>query len=252
MQSQMQAQLDTNRKSISHPGSIGDALENVWIDWLRTYLPSRYQVDKAIVIDATGETSDQIDVVIYDQHFTPFVFNQNGFKYIPAEGVYAVFEVKPELSKEYIKYAGGKVASVRKLQRTSANMINSGNVFPARPLTEIIGGILSSTNPISKDTTIKSHINALLDLETLDLSCAATNMVIKVDYDKIYKGTKGIAQNQLNNEIQDYYRTRVLKTIHLQKGDNVLIKFFLQLLEYLQQRIGTVAAIDLNAYLKQA
>lgn len=38
-----------------------------------------------------GMTSHQIDIVIYDNWFTPFIFSQNGFHYIPAEGVYAVF-----------------------------------------------------------------------------------------------------------------------------------------------------------------
>lgn len=92
MQGQMQSQLSTNREFIYHPGSKGDALENAWIEWLQNYLPNRYSVDKAIVIDYHGNTSDQIDIVIYDNWFTPFIFNQNGFKYIPAEGVYAVLK----------------------------------------------------------------------------------------------------------------------------------------------------------------
>ena len=51
LQNQMSAQLNTNREFINHPGSKGDALENAWIEWLREYLPNRYCVDKAIVID---------------------------------------------------------------------------------------------------------------------------------------------------------------------------------------------------------
>lgn len=66
LQKQMSAQLSTNRDFIEHPGSKGDALENAWIEWLRKYLPSRYCVDKAIVIDHEGNTSQQIDIVIYD------------------------------------------------------------------------------------------------------------------------------------------------------------------------------------------
>lgn len=76
MQGQMQSQLSTNREFIHHPGSKGDALENAWIEWLQNYLPNRYSVDKAIVIDYHGNTSDQIDIVIYDNWFTPFIFNQ--------------------------------------------------------------------------------------------------------------------------------------------------------------------------------
>ena len=75
LQGQMQAQLSTNRDFITHPGSKGDALENAWIEWLRTYLPNRYSVDKAIVIDCEGNTSQQMDIVIYDNWFTPFIFS---------------------------------------------------------------------------------------------------------------------------------------------------------------------------------
>lgn len=74
LQSQMNAQLNTNRAFINHPGSKGDSLENAWIEWLRKYLPNRYSVDKAIVIDHEGNTSHQIDIVIYDNWFTPFIF----------------------------------------------------------------------------------------------------------------------------------------------------------------------------------
>lgn len=102
LQSQMTSQLNTNREFILHPGSKGDSLENAWIEWLQKYLPNRYSVDKAIVIDHEGNTSHQIDIVIYDNWFTPFIFSQNGFHYIPAEGVYAVFEVKP-IFKEVLK-----------------------------------------------------------------------------------------------------------------------------------------------------
>ena len=141
LQQQMISQLNTNRKFITHPGSKGDALENAWIDWLRTYLPSRYSVDKAIVIDSEGNTSHQIDIVIYDNLYTPFMFSQNGFHYIPAEGVYAVFEVKPDIQgtsagKSHIEYAAEKIESVRALNRTSTNMINSGRKFDPRPLTK--------------------------------------------------------------------------------------------------------------------
>ena len=71
----MQTSLNVNRMHIGHPGSKGDATEQRWIDFLRTYLPNRYKVDKAIVIDSTGNVSEQMDVVIYDAIYTPFIFN---------------------------------------------------------------------------------------------------------------------------------------------------------------------------------
>ena len=72
LQSQMQGVLATNSKFIAHPGCEGDSLENAWIELLRKYLPNRYSVDKAMVIDYQGNVSHQIDIVIYDNWFTPF------------------------------------------------------------------------------------------------------------------------------------------------------------------------------------
>lgn len=253
LQNQMVAQLNTNREFIIHPGSKGDSLENVWIEWLRKYLPNRYCVDKAIIIDSNGSLSYQIDLVIYDQQYTPFVFTQNGIHYIPAEGVYAVFEVKPDLQgnvgdDNFFEYAGKKIESVRSLKRTSVKIINAGVEVPARPLTKIIGGILSSTNSYthSNNNTIESHLKKLKNLQTIEMGCA-------VDYGSFYvnyEGKEDVTSKDFDKRINDYYLNRKFKNLKFSDKENSLVTFFLQLTRYLQQSIGTVAAIDLNAYAK--
>ena len=255
LQNQMIAQLNTNREFINHPSSKGDSLENTWIDWLRKYLPNRYCVDKAIIIDCTGQLSEQIDLVIYDQQYTPFVLTQNDIHYIPAEGVYAVFEVKPDLqgsvqvkgeSISYIEYAGRKVQSVRKLKRTSTNIIDRGRKYDPRPLTKIIGGILTSTNKIKKVETIESHLKSLTGLKTIDMGCVATYGSFYVDYE----GQEAPNESDFEKRIKEYYAARNLKSVEFSKPDTSLVTFFFQLMRYLQQSIGTVAAIDLNEYSK--
>jgi hypothetical protein len=251
LQKQMVAQLNTNREFILHPGSKGDSLENVWIDWLKKYLPNRYCVDKAIIIDSNGDLSHQIDLVIYDQQYTPFVFTQNGIHYIPAEGVYAIFEVKPDFqgnvgSKNFFEYTGEKIESVRKLKRTSVEIINAGKPSPARPLTKIIGGILASTNSYthSNNKTIELHLKDLKGLQTIEIGCA-------VDFGSFYVNYNGEEDSSINNfeqRISNYYENRLYSDITFSNPENSLVTFFLQLTRYLQQSIGTVAAIDLNAY----
>tara|TARA_B100000378_G_scaffold278359_1_gene281265 strand:- start:437 stop:1264 length:828 start_codon:yes stop_codon:yes gene_type:complete len=251
LQNQMVAQLNTNRDHITHPGSKGDSLENVWIEWLRKYLPNRYCVDKAIIIDSNGDLSHQIDLVIYDQQYTPFVFTQNGIHYIPAEGVYAVFEVKPDLQgrvgdDNFFEYTGKKLESVRRLKRTSVKIINAGVESKARPLTKIIGGILSSTNSFThaNNNTIETHLKSLKNLQTIELGCA-------VDYGSFYVNYKGVENTEsrdFEKRILDYYKDRVFESVTFSKKENSLVTFFLQLTRYLQQTVGTVAAIDLNAY----
>lgn len=59
------------RKSFAHPTMKGDASEKVWLEMLETYLPRRYQVTKAHVVDSLDVFSDQIDVVVFDRQYSP-------------------------------------------------------------------------------------------------------------------------------------------------------------------------------------
>lgn len=259
MQEQMNASLTTNREFIEHAGSKGDSLEEVWLAWFRSYLPSRYSVDKAIVIDSFGNMSDQLDVVIYDRQYTPFVLNQNGFKYIPAEGVYAVFEVKPDLTGSSSDggksvcnavYAGNKIASVRKLNRTSVSIINAGRKQEARHLTEIVGGLLANTNSATKKETFEEHLKKIDGLGKIDFACSLDTGSVHITYDPEYtRPEAGLNSSIYNDAVKNFYITRKIKTLEHSGKTNSLAFFFLKLTEFLQQRIGTVAAIDFNAYL---
>ncbi len=252
LQKQMLASLNVDREFIGHPGSKGDATEQRWIEFLRTYLPDRYKVDKAIVIDSTGNVSEQMDVVIYDAIYTPFIFNQDGFMYIPAESVYAVFEVKQDV-KGYIVYAAQKVESVRKLKRTSIEMVASGRRTPARPLTKIIGGILTTTSSYSGNETVRNQLKRLKGFQTLDLGCICDMGSFYVDYNETQPididPTKDVKENR--KYIEQIYESREVKVngIKFSDKDVSLFTFFLQLVSYLKS-IGTVPAIDINAYLK--
>ena len=250
LQKQMLASLNVNREFIGHPGSKGDATEQHWIEFLRTYLPDRYKVDKAIVIDSTGNVSEQMDIVIYDAIYTPFIFNQDGFMYIPAESVYAVFEVKQDV-KGYIEYAAQKIESVRKLKRTSIGMVSSGKSMSARQLTKIIGGILTTTSSYSENETLKSHLKKLKGLQTLDLGCLCDTGSFYIDYNEtIPEGINPINDIKDNRMyIEQVYESREVKEIEFSDSDVSLFTFFLQLVSYLKS-IGTVPAIDINAYLK--
>jgi len=256
LQKQMVSQLNTNRKFITHPGSKGDALENAWIEWLQKYLPNRYSIDKAIIIDHEGNTSYQIDIVIYDNWFTPFIFSQNGFHYVPAEGVYAVFEVKPDIQgsadgKPYIEYASEKIESVRVLKRTTTNMINSGIKLSPRPLSKIIGGILTSTNSFTHDNndTIEKHIKKQKGFKGIDIGCIADYGSFYIDYTG-EENTDLKKPEDFEKRYKEYYEERTINKIIFSKPDNSLVSFFIQLTRYLQQAIGTIPAIDLNAYSK--
>jgi hypothetical protein len=128
---------------IAHAGDKGEVNEQHFIDFLRKYLPNRYTVEKAIVLDSDGNVSHSIDVVVFDRQYTPTLLDNNKHRYVPAEAVYAVFECKPKIDKAYLEYAGQKAASVRKLKRTSLEIHHAGGVYPAKKHFSIVAGILA-------------------------------------------------------------------------------------------------------------
>ncbi len=142
---EMRQKLSSKIDEIYHPGTKGTEVELNWIGLLRNYLPERYSVDSGFVVDHEGNISEQIDIIIYDRHFTPFIFRGENVVYIPAEGVYAVFEVRPKLNKTNYDYAVKKLNSVKNLKRTSASFVHILGK-DKKELFDVIGGILTKEN----------------------------------------------------------------------------------------------------------
>ena len=186
--------LESARRSFGHPGTKGDASENVWLDLLQSYLPHRYHADKAHVVDSRGRFSDQIDVVVYDRQYSPFIFRYEGQIIIPAESVYAVFETKQTLNADHVKYARDKVASVRRLHRTSLPIPHAGGTYPPKPLTPICGGLLaleSDWKPALGEP-LRTALGDGEGVDHLDLGCVAAHGYFKFDKnDKRYETYEG-------------------------------------------------------------
>lgn len=218
-------QLINVRKVLVHPVAKGDASEAVWLNLFKKYLPQRYQVDKAFIVDSNECVSDQIDVVIFDRQYTPFIFHYNGNIMLPAESVYAVFETKQICNSRNIKYAQEKISSVRQLHRTSLSIPHAGGTYPPKVLFPIIGGILTLDSewdpPLGK--SLEKVLKKAEDLGRLDFGCVASH-----GYFSFNKATS-------NYDIQ--YRSKPL-TI-----------FLLKLISELQF-CGTVPMIDVDAYAK--
>lgn len=179
----IQEQLARARKAFGHPGTKGDASEAVWLELLQTYLPARYQAASAHVVDSAGTFSDQIDVVVFDRQYSPFIFKFKGQTVIPAESVYAVFEAKQSINAEQVAYARAKVASVRALERTSLPIPHAGGIYPPKPLQHIVGGLVtleSDWKPGLGEPLVKALAVGSAD-DRLDLGCVAAHGIFSCD-----------------------------------------------------------------------
>lgn len=132
---------------------------------------------KAHVVDSNGSFSDQIDVVIIDRQYSPFIFNFQEQAVVPAESVYAVFEAKQTINAELVKYAQKKVESVRALHRTSLPIPHAGGTYPAKPLIPIIGGILAFESDWKPGlgNSLKTTLETCTDTNRVELGCVAAH-----------------------------------------------------------------------------
>ncbi len=202
---------------------MGDASENVWLGILNTYLPKRYKAAKAFVVDSRGAFSDQIDVVVYDAQYSPPIFLSEGQTIIPAESVYAIFESKQTINTEYVEYACQKVASVRRLHRTSLPIPHAGGTYPEKQPVPICGGLLtldSDWHPALGEPLLTRLGNGG-DCDRLDLGCVVAHGYFKFD--------------EKRREYKMY------------EGGKPATAFLLTLISQLQSS-GTVPMIDMQAY----
>lgn len=223
----LRTDLEASRDSLSHGPAKGSASETNWLRMLQEHLPHRYRADQAFIIDSNGKRSQQIDVVIFDRQYTPVLFNHADEKYIPAESVYAVFEVKQKINASSLKYAGEKAASVRRLKRTSAKITHAGGTHKPRKPFPILTGILAyeSNRSYSGEDALKGALEKLVPKARLDFGCTAT-----VGAFEVKSWTNGVPE------------------IVLGTSETALSWFLLRLLARLQG-LGTVTAIQYDRYL---
>jgi len=217
----LSASLNSSKR-ITHNGDRGEVNELFFIDFLRRYLPNRYTVEKAIVLDHTGAVSDSIDIVVFDRQYTPTLLDNNLHRYVPAEAVYAVFECKPTINKGYLEYAAEKAASVRRLKRTSIEIHYARGTYPAKKLFDIVAGILSINIDWEGNAfgeSFEAAHSCLTGEKQLDCGFAASGASFDI-YDNKY--SYGPSQNALA-----YFAFRLLAKL---------------------QTLATVPAVDWQAY----
>lgn len=171
----MLAALGVMPQLTSHPGTKGSATEGQWRAMLRDFLPERYGVGEAFIIDSVGNQSQQIDLAIFDRQYSPLVFEDDGINFIPVESVYAVCEVKQQMNRANLNYAREKIASVRALRRTSAPIVHAGGQYPpADPDEKPILRVFLSTDLAWQRMDSKAALTAIMedDPTALDLGIA--------------------------------------------------------------------------------
>ena len=220
IQRRMLSHLDVG-DSLEHPGTCGAAGELRWMRLFESHLPERYRASSAFIVDAAGKRSRQIDIAIYDRFYSPLIFPFESGLLVPAESVYAVVEVKQVLTRQHARNAGLKIASVRRLNRTSAPVPYAGGSYPPKKPHRILGAVVATRSVWVKDfgQNVTSALAQLSPDQAVDLGCVVTQGAFE-------SGKHGL---------------------HFSRESESLIYFMIRLIERLRC-LGNAPAVDLMSY----
>jgi hypothetical protein len=143
--------------------------------------------------------------------------------------VYAILEVKQDLSREHVLYAGAKAASVRRLYRTSARIPHAEGEAKPRALPRILAGIVTYQSSWAPPfgVPLQSALTELQSDNQLDIGCAL-----------------------VHGAFETFYRDGNSVELTVVEGPRSLVQFLMRLLKQLQA-MATAPAIDYDAYLER-
>ena len=78
-----------------HSGTIGSYREKIWKEMFQSIIPKKFVIEQSVfLIDSKGNVSNEVDLVIFDEMYTPYIFRYYNLKFIPIEAVAVVVECK--------------------------------------------------------------------------------------------------------------------------------------------------------------
>lgn len=105
------------RAVILHSGEKGREIEEKIREALARVLPEKIGVSHGFVIDSNDNSSNQMDIVLYDKMNTPKIYNGDSVQIFPVESTYACGEVKTKLDSRELEDVFKKCLSYKNLHR---------------------------------------------------------------------------------------------------------------------------------------
>ena len=132
----------------NHYSTEGSYRETVWKSLFKMVIPRKYCIEQSVfIIDAFGHKSKEVDLAIFDELYTPYIFNYGEIKFIPIEAVAAVVQCKSgSLSKRNIAEWAGEIdkliTSLDSVVRMVGGMTDNSDIPDSKKVTQ------TATRPI--------------------------------------------------------------------------------------------------------
>lgn len=146
MEKELVTQLNYN--VTNHDLTAGTYREEIWADFFRRIVPKKFNIARSVfIIDSNENISKEVDIAIYDEQYTPYIFNYGLIKFIPIEAVAAVVQCKSTSLKKNILLNWTK--SINKLNTSTDSVVRlATNIHIGNNINEINPLIQIATTPI--------------------------------------------------------------------------------------------------------
>lgn len=79
----------------SQSTTIGGFREEIWRGMFEQIVPKKFVIEQSVfIIDSEGRVSNEVDLAIFDETYTPYIFRYGKLKFLPIEAVAVVIECK--------------------------------------------------------------------------------------------------------------------------------------------------------------
>jgi len=102
-----------NKNGLLHAGEFGTYREQICMDFLRLFVPQKFEFGTGFLINVEDWNSTQCDIVIYDRLNTPPIESLEKQRFFPMESVAAVGEIKSDLTFSKLKESVVKLAAIK-------------------------------------------------------------------------------------------------------------------------------------------
>lgn len=119
----------------SHGPTIGGFREDIWKSMFEQIIPKKFVIEQSVfIIDSAGRVSNEVDLAIFDETYTPYIFRYGRLKFIPIEAVAVVVEcksqsLKPKDLKKWAESIAALTTSLKSYTRIASGIID-GKVDP--------------------------------------------------------------------------------------------------------------------------
>ncbi len=107
-----------------HGPTIGGFREDIWKEMFQQIIPGKFAIEQSVfIIDSTGAVSKEVDLAIFDETYTPYIFHYGRLKFLPIEAVAVVIECKSNsLKKENLKCWVESIVDLKTSNQSYARM----------------------------------------------------------------------------------------------------------------------------------